>query len=222
MASGYPRWDNGSVVAVCNSCDAVSRFLPVWLGGYCAEFERDEGRDTIKTVLLKCAGCGRGGFAVLMVDSLNGVDRLVDFYPWSIDRALVPVDVPEDLLNELREAEAAASIGACRAATALLRSALEKALKANGYTSGNLAEKIDAAAGDHVITEARKRQVHDDVRRLGNDIVHEDWRPGNVDEFVRAHEYLVWILEDFYADRPTVIAELKNAGRVDANGQPVS
>ncbi len=144
----------------------------------------------------------------------------MDLYPWSIDRALVPVDAPEDLLNELREAEAAASIGAYRAATVLLRSALEKSLKANGYAAATLAQKIDAAAGDHIITEVRKRQVHDDVRRLGNDIVHEDWRAGNVDGFLRAHEYQVWILEDFYADRSTVLAELQNAGCVDPAGQP--
>ncbi len=55
----------------------------------------------------------------------------------------------------MREAERCAAVGAWRAASAMLRSALEKTLKANGYTNGNLAQKIDAAAVDGVIPAAR-------------------------------------------------------------------
>jgi hypothetical protein len=148
-------------------------------------------------------------------------DVLQDFYPTSPDLANVPSAVPTDLRNELREAELAASVGAYRAATALLRSTLEKTLKANGYSKGNLEAKIDQAESDHVITAARKRQVHEDVRRLGNDVVHDPWRLVTVIEYEQAHQYVEWLLEDFYADRPTVQAELVAANRLDASGNPI-
>ena len=49
-------------------------------------------------------------------------------------------------LKEYREAELCTSVGAWRGASALLRSALEKTLKANGYTGGSLFDKINWAA----------------------------------------------------------------------------
>jgi hypothetical protein len=76
------------------------------------------------------------------------------------------------------------------------RSALEKALKANGYMKGSLAARIDEAAGDGVITEARRKRAHEDVRVLGNDVLHDEWRSVTDDEVTAAH-YVQRILEDF-------------------------
>jgi hypothetical protein len=150
----------------------------------------------------------------LATASHNSGVTLRDFYPFAIDREILPVGVPTELEAEFRESEDAAGVKAFRAATTLLRSTLEKTLKANGYNETNLKLSIDAAAADGVITASRKRQMHEDVRRLGNDVVHDEWRPVDIEEFRLARLYVVWILEDFYADRPTVVAELIEAGRL--------
>ncbi|MCU1490247.1 MAG: hypothetical protein JWM85_1652 [Acidimicrobiaceae bacterium] len=219
-----PRFENGGVVAQCRNCGGtVTRFSTTQVGGgYCTIQKELDFGDSLDFALIRCNGCGHGALAVLFADHLGNPPQLMSVHPQMPNIAVVPVDVPADLLAELREAEEVAGIGAFRAATALLRSTLEKTLKANGYTAGNLYNKIDAAAGDHVITAARKRQVHEDVRRIGNDVVHEDWRPVAEEEFAKAHDYVVWLLEDLYADRPTVVAELQTASRLDANGAPIS
>ncbi len=99
---------------------------------------------------------------------------------------------------------------------ALLRSAVEKALAANGYDSGTLAERINTAAGDGVITAARQRRAHEDVRSLGNDILPDEWRPVAAVEYEAAHHYVQRILEDFYDQRDEVEALLVEKGRLPA------
>jgi hypothetical protein len=50
---------------------------------------------------------------------------------------------------------------------------LEKVLKANGYTEsslGNLQKRIDAAADDGMINDARRTEAHDNIPSLGNDV----------------------------------------------------
>jgi hypothetical protein len=218
-------WKDGAAIAPCPGCNgAVSRFLPSTGPNKAAAYV-EVGLTSYRTRywLLECAGCGRGALAEVSVNPNPGYgDTLQDFYPFSPEFANVPSAVPPDLRNELQEAEVAASVRAYRAATALLRSTLEKTLKANGYSKGTLEAKIDAAEQDHVITAARKRQVHEDVRRLGNDVVHDDWRLVTVLEYEQAHQYVEWLLEDFYADRPTVQAELVAANRLDASGNPIT
>ncbi len=112
------------------------------------------------------------------------------------------------VVNEYREAELSASVGANRGASALLRSALEKTLQANGYTDGSLYERIEQAAEDQVITAARRRRAHDNIRDLGNDVVHEDWRPVTDEEYESAHRYVLLIIQDFYDHRKEVEAQL--------------
>jgi hypothetical protein len=90
---------------------------------------------------------------------------LIDFFPRSINSLAIPAAVPLDIKTEFREAELAGSVAAWRAASAMLRSTLEKTLKASGYTRGSLAAKIDEAAADGVITEARAKRAHDDTGR---------------------------------------------------------
>lgn len=179
-------------------------------------------------VLSQCASCGLGGFATVS-DNGNGQDTyLEDFYPFSIESATLPASVPTDIQSEFREAEKCQAMGMNRAASALFRSVLEKALKANGYTKGNdpslrdLQKRIDAAAADGVITQARQRKAHDNIRALGNDVLHDDWRTVTDDEVEDAHRYMQRILEDLYDDRPTVEALLVQKGRLPATTPPMN
>ena len=170
--------------------------------------------------LVACSGCGRGGLAKLHLFPGQTEDHatLEWFFPTTIERAHIPKDVPADIEEELREAELCASVGAWRAASALLRSTLEKTLKANGYTKGNdptlkdLQKRIDAAAADGIITDARRKKAHEDIRALGNDVLHDDWRKVSSAEFDTAHHYAQRILEDFYDDRTSVEAILSAKG----------
>jgi hypothetical protein len=173
-------------------------------------------------VLSQCAGCGLGGFAAVS-DNGSGLDTyLDDFYPFSIDSATLPPAVPADIQTEFREAEKCQGLGMNRAGSALFRSVLEKTLKANGYTKGNdpslrdLQKRIDAAAADGVITQARQKKAHDDIRALGNDVLHDDWRVVTDAEVEDSHRYNQRILEDLYDDRPTVEAILISKGRLPA------
>lgn len=161
--------------------------------------------------LLRCAGCGRGGLGVLCG---GNHDVLVDFYPRSINSLKIPEQVPDGVSAEFREAERCASIGANRAASALFRSVLEKTLKANGYGKGKLEQKINDAASDGVLTEARKKRAHEEIRVLGNEVVHDEWREVTDEEVELTHSYAQRVLEDFYDDRVTVETILKSKGRI--------
>ncbi len=164
--------------------------------------------------LLRCAGCNRGALARIHDTGNTGGVGLEEFYPPAIERAVIPTGIVDGIVKEFREAELTASVGAWRAASALLRSTLEKTLRANGYTKGNLKERIDQAAADGVITAARRQKAHDDIRVLGNDVLHDEWRAVDPDEVDAAHHYVQRILEDFYDDRASVEAILKAKGRL--------
>ena len=165
--------------------------------------------------LLRCSGCGRAGMATFH-DNGNAPYVLEEFYPNAIAVAPVPQGVPDGVVKEYREAEKCLAARAHRAASALVRSTLEKTLKENGYTKGSLRDKIDAAAVDGVITQARKQRAHDNIRVLGNDVVHDDWREVTEKEALTALHYAQRVLEDLYDDRPTVEAVLVAAGRLVA------
>jgi hypothetical protein len=164
--------------------------------------------------MLRCAGCRRGGIAKIGDNGQVEQGVLEDFYPFSIEMAAVPASVPADVLAEFREAERCAGFGTLRAASALFRSTLEKTLKANGYVNGTLQRKIDDAAADGVITEPRKQRAHDDIRVLGNDVLHDEWRVITFEEVEAAHKYTQRVLEDFYDDRNTTIQLLQQKGRI--------
>lgn len=146
----------------------------------------------------------------------------------SIATAPLPGAVPDDIPNEFREAERCAAFGAIRAASALFRSVLEKTLNANGYTRGNdpslrdLQKRIDAAAVDGVITDARRKKADDDIRALGNDVLHDDWRVVTPEEVEDSHRYTQRILEDLYDDRPTVEAVLIAKNKLPAPSPPAT
>jgi hypothetical protein len=175
-----------------------------------------EGRNYIRIfyVLLRCAGCGRGGLATVHDDGRNGQAFDERFYPGSVEHAQLPIGVPDGVVAEYRESELCASVAAYRAASALLRSALEKILEANGYINGSLAARIDEAAANGVITAARRQRAHDDIRVLGNDVLHDVWRAVAEDEYSVAHHYVQRIAEDLYDQRPQVESLLRAAGRI--------
>jgi len=167
--------------------------------------------------LLRCAGCGRGGLAsIRVVEHKSAIRTLADFYPVSIDLSPLPALAPEGIRREFREAELCSAHRANRAASALLRSTLEKTLRANGFEQGGLRARIDSAADIGVITNARRRRAHDDIRVLGNDVLHDDWREVDDDAVSVARHYVLRIIEDFYDDRPSVETILVTAGKIEA------
>lgn len=174
------------------------------------------GYTRILYVLMRCAACHRGGLAKIHDSGNVAQGTLESFYPISLETAKIPNGVPVGIAAEFRESELCAGFGAWRAASALLRSTLEKTLKANGYTTGSLQAKIDEAASDGVITEARKKRAHDDIRVLGNDVLHDEWREVKDEEVSAAHQYTQRILEDLYDDRASVEAILTTKGRIQA------
>ncbi len=104
-----------------------------------------------------------------------------------------------------------------RAGAALFRSVLDKTMRANGYKTKeakNLRDQIDEAAADGVITAARQRRAHEEVRVLGNDVLHDDWHQISLEDVEAAHHYVQRILEDVYDDRDSVLKLLRNAARV--------
>jgi hypothetical protein len=216
-----------SVSAHCPTCQAVTSFeqkATLNLDGPVIHNRQTFTRRLYS--LGQCAGCRRGGFAEIL-DRGNALGAaLMDFYPFSINNAPLPPTVPPDIQAEFREAEECASLGKNRAASALFRSVLEKTLKANGYTRGNdpslrdLQKRIDAAASDGVITQARQKKAHDDIRSLGNDVLHDDWRAVADEEVEDSHRYTQRILEDLYDDRVTVEAILTAKGRLPAAPAP--
>jgi uncharacterized protein DUF4145 len=178
---------------------------------------------------LRCNVCSRGAIAKILDNGNSQTAVLADFLPNAVERANLPASVPTDIEKEFREAELDAAQGAYRSGSALLRSVLEKTLKKNGYEeveytdekgalkkSSSLLRRIDAAANDGVITETRKKRAHEQIRVLGNDILHDDWREVKQDEFDDAHKYSQRILEDFYDDRTTIETRLKAKGRLPA------
>jgi len=215
--------NRNSVRASCPDCEAISVFDFRETGRECGYIiineshnYEDETYGRLIYRLLKCSGCGRAGLAKFHDKASPGTEILESFFPRALVNAPLPSDIPDKIVNEYREAELCSSFEAWRAASALLRSTLEKTLKENGYTSGSLQQKIDCAAEDGVITPARKRKAHEEIRVLGNDIVHDEWREVNEVEVEASMHYVQRILEDFYDDRETVEKILTEKGHLNS------
>lgn len=218
----------GNVISRCPDCEggkstfeyrtasAVYGVVPLR-----TEFKGGQWFD-IQYRLFRCAGCGHGGLGAIRMVGLQTeypryIDTLLGFHPDVRERLKLPALVPEGITKEFREAEASSENECLRAAAGLFRSVLDKTFRANGYKtnkSESLQTQIDAAAVDGVITPARQRRAHEDIRVLGNDVLHDDWREVLRDEVELAHHYAQRILEDFYDDRETVLKQLREAKRV--------
>src|SRR5437763_1654268 len=196
--------DNYNVSAYCTVCEAITSFDPRQQAIVVNEHHTFNGRSLQRTIyyLSQCARCGRGGMAIIGDNGNPQGAVLEEFFPITTALAALPEDVPPEIEAEFREAEQCAAFGANRAASALFRSVLEKTLKANGYVKTNdptlrdLQKRIDAAAVDGVITDARRKRAHDDIRSLGNDVLHDDWREITDEEVEGSHRYTQRILED--------------------------
>lgn len=221
-----PKLVNGTVRANCPECGGAVTSFESHVNnnelGHIArnkrhQFKQQEFQQTVYH-LVRCASCGRGGLVTVYVPANLGWPNglLAEFFPRTIDMLAIPEKVPAGVQAEYKEAELCASVGAWRAASSLLRSTLEKTLRANGYEKGSLAARIDEAATDGAITAARSKRAHEDIRVLGNDVLHDEWREVTQDEFDQAHHYAQRILEDFYDDRPSVEALLIEKGRMKA------
>jgi hypothetical protein len=211
-----------NVSAHCPDCGVVTNFAqhgaPLIVSG--PHSYKGENYQRVLYVFSVCSRCSRGGLSIVPDNGGPHNAVLESFFPISVNAAPLPKDVPPDIKAEFCEAENCAASGLNRAASAMFRSVLEKTLKTNGYVKGNdpnlrdLQKRIDAAAADGVITDARRKRAHDEIRSLGNDVLHDDWRVVDDDEVEEAHRYMQRILEDFYDDRPTVEAILKAKGKL--------
>lgn len=220
--------NNASVRANCPECQGAVTTYESASGTRLersAAILKGEAYDSVYYYLLRCAGCGRGGLSTVGISrrrdktgNMKTAYSLVDFSPTSIETYPLPGRMPAELNQEFREAELVASVGAWRAASALMRSVLEKALKHSGYTKDSLKNLIDKAAADGTITAARSLRAHEDIRVLGNDVLHDDWRPITQDEFELSHRYTQRILEDLYDDRDSVLTLLKGKNRSPVDG----
>jgi hypothetical protein len=105
----------------------------------------------------------------------------------------------------------------------MFRSVLDKTLRANGYKVRNgttLEQQIDMAGDDGVITAARKRRAHEEIRVLGNDVLHDEWHEIAIEDVEAARHYSQRVLEDFYDDRESVLKLLREVGRVPDEDKP--
>lgn len=224
--------DEGNVTARCGGCGgAISSFI--WLDvsqgrayGSVDQKNVQVSPGTVRDLtsrVFRCSGCGIGALGIVSYSrgtAYPGQYReLRRFWPEATERLRLPVAVPEGIKREFREAESCMEADCYRAAAGLFRSVLDKTMRANGYklkAGTTLEQQIDFAANDGTITEARRKRAHEDIRVLGNDVLHDDWHsidPAAVEE---AHKYAQRILEDLYDDRETVLQILREKGRVPA------
>lgn len=210
----------GNIAARCPGCSGALAMFN-WGNAANQDFgviSRAAGDFTRYYRLYKCGGCGMGAHAVVEVYPRgqwpSNVDmRVLAFWPEAADALDFPDGVPKELGDEFREGETCMQAGATRAASAMFRSTLEKTLKLNGF-SGNLYGMIDDAAAAGVITASRQRRAHDEVRVLGNDVLHDEWREISLGDVQAARRYTQRILEDFYDDRGSVVALLVQSGKL--------
>lgn len=146
----------------------------------------------------------------------NDINELLWFEPESKERLSLPTNTPGGIAAEFREGELCMESSALRAAAGMFRSVLDKTMRANGYKTKQgkpLAAQIDDAARDGVITASRQRRAHEEIRVLGNDVLHDDWHEIPEEDVQAARHYTQRILEDFYDDRESVLKLLREAGK---------
>jgi len=79
-----------------------------------------------------------------------------------------------------------------------------------------LQAKIDEAAADGIITEALRNRAHDEIRVLGNDVLHDSWMVISDEDVDAAYHYTQRILEAFYDHRDSVEKILIAKKRINA------
>lgn len=215
------KFENGVITCICPDCNAISNFLykdsTKEFGCFIIDkihMYNTRNYSRIIYFLYKCSGCGRGGIAKVHCDNQPFVGAIEEFYPIGIEKTKIPNSVPTEIVEELHEAELCSTVKAWRAGSALIRSVLEKVFIVNGYNEKDLFNKIEASKKDGIITDSRAKKAHEDIRVLGNDILHDKWRAVDPEEFYLALHYCQRIIEDFYDDRNTVESILKGVSRI--------
>lgn len=217
----------GTIVARCPGCSgAKSSFEWIYkgkkLGAVMKKSKNEYGNDwNIAYRLFRCGGCGVGGIGKIKYggnsDYPGSYNSLVWFFPESKERLTLPAGTPKGITMEFREAEKCFENNCFRAAAGLFRSVLDKTMRSNGYKTNqekNLVKQIDAAASDGIITQSRKKRAHEEIRVLGNDVLHDDWCEVIEEDVEATRHYTQRILEDFYDDRETVLKLLREANRI--------
>ncbi len=218
----------GNIVASCPGCNgSTSTFEYLSQGEPCGVTIQHAYSDwghkleaNTQYRLLRCAGCGMGGIACIKMRSSSYPDDIIElkwFMPEAKKRLPLPDAVPKGLVSEFREGEKCMENGTLRAAAGMFRSVLDKTLRANGYKTNprtDLKVQIDEATKDGVITASRQRKAHEEIRVLGNDVLHDEWHEIPEDDVEAARHYMQRILEDFYDDRESVLSLLREAKRV--------
>jgi hypothetical protein len=222
--------EDGNILANCVVCNgARSSFVWKEQGHVFGLFTKPDPIHpgiAIEYKLVRCSSCYTGALAVTRTASgPTTAQTLLDFHPESFDSLPLPDAVPVGIMYEFREAEQCLKSICIRAAAGLFRSVLDKALRANGYKlkpGTTLEQQIDLAVKDGVITLARGQRAHDEIRVLGNDVLHDEWHEIPVADVEAAHRYSQRILEDLYDDRASVEKLLMKGGRIDADGKPIA
>jgi hypothetical protein len=220
----------GNIIASCRGCSgSTSTFEYLYNGNQLGvvvdqisdRYSRGFQKVDWQFRLFRCAGCGMGGLGSIVMNKErasypNDISKLLWFMPEAKQRLSIPKDTPKGIKNEFREGERCIEENCLRAASGMFRSVLDKTLRANGYKKSkvNLAQQIDEASKDGVITESRRRRAHDEIRVLGNDVLHDEWRPIPEEDVEAARHYCQRILEDFYDERESVLKLLRESGKV--------
>lgn len=221
----------GNVIAPCPGCrGSTSTFEHMYrgneLGVVKSKAPKPHGRTgdevDIQYRLFRCAGCGRGALGCVLMrheraDYPDDINKLVWFEPEAKERLPLPDATPKGIASEFREGELCMENNALRAAAGMFRSVLDKTMRANGYKTKkgtSLAVQIDEAASDSVITAARQRRAHEEIRVLGNDVLHDEWHEIPEEDVQAARHYTQRVLEDFYDDRESVLKLLREAKRL--------
>lgn len=218
---------NGNIIANCPSCNgALTTFQFSSKEFVVTKIRRPYSRSLEPDVDLQhrlfiCNSCGSGAIGRVLMMHAGGkypgdINELVYFSPETTELLPLPNSTPHEIAKEFREAEFCLGYKCFRASAALFRSTLEKTLRENGYDDkvGNLRTRIDEAANDHLITNSRKQLAHEEIRVLGNDVLHDDWREITREEVNAARLYCQRIIEDFYSDRKTVESILREKKRI--------
>ena len=224
--------DRGNITARCPGCNGANSSFD-WKsvagkhGAVSLNYQhRAWGNCFIDYRLFCCGGCGRGAIGVVVhggTGDYPGLYReLMAFHPESKERLDLPTSTPDGIVAEFREGERCLENQCYRAAAGMFRSVLDKTLKLNGYKEKRgttLEQQIDLAASDGIITASRQRRAHEEIRVLGNDVLHDEWREVPEADVEAARHYAQRILEDFYDDRPSVLETLRAAKRIAVEDQ---